>query len=141
MSKTNVLIIVIVQICFIINSALGSAILVSLLLKIYLDSQNKSIRLRAISISCLYVIAVIFLFYSQEYLFLLEYIDVANVIFALILVYFYNDLFIYNNIYSKSTFLKNIVQAQLFLLVNLDTLLIKRIKFQKEIKKTKEELK
>ena len=138
MSKTNVLIIVIVQICFIINSALGSAILVSLLLKIYLDSQNKSIRLRAISITCLYVIAVIFLFYSQEYLFLLEYIDVANVIFALILVYFFNVLFIYNNIYSKSTFLKNIVQAQLFLLVNLDTLLFKRIKLKEEFKKSED---
>ncbi len=138
MSKTNVLIIVIVQICFIINSALGSAILVSLLLKIYLDSQNKSIRLRVISIACLYFIAVISLFYFQEYSFLLEYIDVVNVIFALILVYFLNDLFIYNNIYLKSTFLKNIVQAQLFLLVNLDTLLFKRIKLKEEFKKSED---
>lgn len=141
MSKTNILIIVIVQICFIINSILGSAILASLLLKIYLDSQPKSFRLIVISIASIYLIALVSLVYSQQYLFLLDYIVVVNAIFVLILVYFFNKLFINNNIYSRGTFLKNIVQAQLFLLTNLDTLLFKRIKLQIEIKKTEEILK
>lgn len=141
MSKTNILFIVIIQICFIINSILGSAILASLLLKIYLDSQPKSIRLKLILITCSYFIAVVSLVYFEQYLFLLDYIVVVNVIFVLILVYFFNKLFINNNIYSRGTFFKNIVQAQLFILTNLDILFFKRIKLQNDLKKSEEILK
>jgi hypothetical protein len=129
-TKTNILIIVVLQIFFIINSILGTTILATLLLKIYLDPQKQSIKQKVIILICVYLMATISLFYFSQYSFLIKYIDIVNVIIAIGLVVTLNDLFIFNNIYTKKKLRQNIISAAIFTLTNLDNLLLKKIKLQ-----------
>lgn len=129
-TKTNILIIIALQILFIINSILATTILATFLLKIYLDPQKQSIKKKVIILICVYLMATIYLFYFSQYSFLIEYIDIVNVIIAIGIFLTLNDLFIFNNIYTKKTLRQNIISAAIFTLNNLDNLLLKKIRLQ-----------